>query len=284
LISHSSDSTPPQNPFATEAFARLWEGWHGRRVHHLEAGEYGVYFVSHRRGLARTLDALPFGIPAFVHDRDSGARTCIERFFALRSLRSTLSLFTRPTGWYAHVSWREQMRSVVTLAEGWPERVDADVQRRSQRALRDGWEVRELEPGEWDLAQQALFETDRRHGADPRFDIAFFRRLHELHLGREGLHLPAALRAGKLGALHVILAAGGYEVSWFLLATDQARAEGVVPALQLAWLEQCAARQGKWADLGASPSASVQRFKASFGATMIPYYSGTRRWAILGRA
>ena len=99
--------------------------------------------------------------------------------------------------------------------------------------------------------------------------------------GTSCLYLPAASRDGKVGALNVVAAAGGYEVSWFLFATDEARGEGVVPLLWLSWMQECAGR-GRWADLGASPSASVQKFKATFGAHLVPYYSGTRRWSLWG--
>ena len=273
---------PSTNPFGGEPFARLWDGWEGRRLHSLEAGGFSLRYVSRRRGFSRTLDALPFGVPALISDEDPGARACVEKFFRQSSIRSSLSMFARPKGTYPRVDWREQMRSVVELSEGWQDRIDSDVKRRATRAGHDGWQVAELESAWWPDVATALHETDRRHGADPRFDVAFFQRLHSLHEGTSQLYLPAAVREGRLGALNVVLAGGDYEVSWFLFATDEARSEGVVPMLWLTWVEQCALRGARFADLGASPSASVQRFKSTFGAQLVPYYSGTRRWALFG--
>lgn len=237
-------------------------------------------YVSKRWGPSRTLDALPFGVPVMASDADPGDRACVEAFFRLPSIRSSLSMFARPGGTYPKVDWHEEMRSVVMLSEGWQNRVDADVKRRATRAQKDGWEVVELDLALWPDVDLAIHATDRRHGADARFDAAFFQRLQQLCQGSDSLYLPAAVRGGKLGALNVVAAAGGYEISWFLFATDEARAEGVVPLLWFEWMEQGAGRRAEWADLGASPSASVQRFKSSFGAQMVPYYSGTRRWSL----
>jgi hypothetical protein len=273
---------PAQNPFGHAAFAQLWDGWQGRRLHVLESRGGRLHYVSRRWGPSCTLDALPFGVPVLAHDADPADRACVEAFFRLSSLRSSLSMLSRPKGTYPKVEWHEQMRSVVTLSEGWQDRVDSDVKRRAARAQKDGWEVAELAPSLWPQVDLAIHSTDRRHGADPRFDAVFFQRLQQLCRGSDSLYLPAAVRSGQLGALNVVAATGGYEVSWFLFATDEARAEGVVPLLWFEWMQQCATRRGEWADLGASPSASVQRFKSSFGAQMVPYYSGTRRWSLFG--
>lgn len=273
---------PAHNPFGNPAFARLWEGWQGRRLHFLESRGGRLPYVSKRWGPTCTLDALPFGVPVLASDADPADRACVEAFFRLPSLRSSLSMLARPRGVYPKVEWHEQMRSVVTLTAGWQDRVDADVKRRAARAQKDGWQVVELEASFWPQVNQAIHDTDRRHGADPRFDAAFFQRLQSLCQGSDSLYLPAAVRNGTLGALNVVAAAGGYDVSWFLFATDEARAEGVVPLLWFEWMQECAGRSSQWADLGASPSASVQRFKSSFGAQMVPYYSGNRRWSLFG--
>lgn len=273
---------PPDNPFGGDAFARLWDGWQGRRLNTIEARGFRMYYVSKRRGPSCTLDALPYGVPVLSSDADPGARACVEQFFRLSSIRSSLSLFARPKGVYPRVHWLEQMRSVVTLSDDWESRVDPDVRRRFARAEKDNWRVVPFEEQWWTDVGLALHDTDRRHDVDPRFDVAFFQKLVSL-LGNSGrLHMPCAVRNDRLGAMNVVLAAGGYEVSWFLLATDEARREGVVPMLKLAWIEACAARGATVADLGASPSSSVQRFKASFGAQLVPYYSGTRRWSLFG--
>lgn len=278
----SAFAYPAHNPFGHDAFARLWDGWQGRRLHVLESRGGRMHYVSKRWGPSCTLDALPFGVPVLASDADPTDRACVEAFFRLSSIRSSLSILARPKGTYPRVEWREQMRSVVTLSEGWQDRVDSDVRRRASRAQKDGWEVLPLDATLWPQVNQAIHDTDRRHGADPRFDADFFQRLESLCQGSDSLYLPAAVRNNTLGALNVVASALGYEVSWFLFATDEARAEGVVPLLWYEWMQQCEGRHTRWADLGASPSASVQRFKSSFGAQMVPYYSGSRRWSLLG--
>jgi hypothetical protein len=85
-----------------------------------------------------------------------------------------------------------------------------------------------------------------------------------------------------VGGVNVVLRAAGYEISWLLFATDGARAEGVVPYLWFDWLQGCAGRNARCADMGASPTQSVQKFKATFGARLVPYYTGTRRWNLMG--
>jgi hypothetical protein len=274
---------PDVNPFGHAAFAQLWDGWQGRRLHVLESKGARLSYVSRRWGPSCTLDALPFGVPVLAHDGDPADRACVEAFFRLSSIRSSLSMLARPKGNYPRVEWSEQMRSIVTLSAGWQDRVDSDVRRRTARAQKDGWEVMELPEAFWPQVDLAIHATDSRHGADPRFDSLFFQKLKSLAQGEGCLGLTAAVRQNTLGALNVSAAAGGYEVSWFLFATDEARTEGVVPLLWFEWMEQASGRRAMWADLGASPTSSVQRFKSSFGAQMVPYYSGHRRWSLFGR-
>lgn len=277
----SSALAAAHNPFGHEAFARVWDGWQGRQLCTLETRLGRMHYVSKRWGPSRTLDALPFGVPVLANDSDPSDRSCVEAFFRLSSIRTSLSLLTRPKGVYPRVQWHEQMRSVVPLTSGWQDRVEADVKRRTARAQKDGWEVVELTADLWPQVDLAIHATDSRHGADPRFDSTFFQKLRSLCQGADALYMPAAVRNNTLGALNVVAAAGGYEVSWFLFASDQARTEGVVPLLWFEWMEQATGRRTECADLGASPTSSVQRFKASFGAQVVPYYSGTRRWSIL---
>jgi len=258
----------------------VWDGWQGRQLHQLETRLGNLHYVSKRWGPSRTIDALPFGVPVLASDADPSDRSCVEAFFRLSSIRTSLSMLARPKGVYPKVEWHEQMRSVVALSAGWEDRVDSDVKRRTARAQKDGWEVAELEDSMWPQVNLAIHPTDSRHGADPRFDADFFQKLKSLSQGADCLYLPAAIKCGQLGALNVVAAAGGYEVSWFLFASDQARADGVVPLLWFEWMEQATGRRAQHADLGASPTASVQRFKGSFGAQMVPYYSGTRRWSL----
>jgi hypothetical protein len=226
---------------------------------------------------------LPFGIPIFIDDDHSERRAWIDRFFQQgRAVRSSLSLFDRPKSTYTGVSWHEQMRSVVVLDSGWEGRVDGDIKRRSRRAQNEGWQIGIPHDSTWPELQTCILETDLRHDTDPRFDYLFLKRLFDALTESNQVLIAVAERDNKVGGVNVVVRSAEYEVSWLLFATDAARVEGVVPYLWYDWLQGCATRSTRCADMGASPTQSVQKFKATFGARLVPYYTGTRRWNLMG--
>jgi hypothetical protein len=274
---------PGTNPFGGPGFAGLWHGWRGRRVESLTTGDLEASYVARRAGPLRSLDALPYGIPIFIDDDNAERRAWIDRFFQLgRSVRSSLSLFDRPKSLYTGVFWQEQMRSVVLLDAQWESRVDGDIKRRSRRAQSEGWHVGTPDDSTWPRLQASILETDLRHAADARFDYLFIKQLHDALAESDQLLITIAQRDHTVGGVNVVLRSAGYEISWLLFATDAARADGVVPYLWFDWLLGCAGRNATCADMGASPTQSVQRFKATFGARLLPYYTGTRRWNLTG--
>ena len=274
---------PAANPFAGEEFARVWDGWRGRRCRALEAGGQRTMFVERSLGPLCTRAALPYGIPVFLDDHEPGRHVWLRSFFTLpRCVRSSASLFDKPRHDYKGVRWHTTDRSLVTLDDRWWNRLDNDVRRRAQRAREAGWQVTELDAEALAAWGVAFAETDRRHEQQSRFDLPFVQHLRRELPDPDRLRLIAAHREAEAGALHVILAAGDYEFSWSLVSTDRARSEGIIPFLTLAWFEAAQRRGCRLADLGASPSAGVTRFKQSFGAETATHYTGVRRWHLAG--
>jgi len=279
----STNLLPEANPFGGPGFAGLWHGWRGRKVESLEVGGLVAPYVTRAVGPLRSLDALPYGIPAFVDDDHAERRAWIDGYFQLgRTVRSSLSLFDRPKSSYTGVYWQEQMRSVVFLEDFWETRIDGDIKRRSKRARSEGWQIGSPDDSTWPRLQTCIMETDLRHNADSRFDFLFLKRLFDALAGSDQILITVAQRDDTVGGVNVVVRAAGYEISWLLFATDSARAEGVVPYLWFDWLQACAGRHARCADMGASPTQSVQKFKATFGARLVPYYTGTRRWNLMG--
>jgi hypothetical protein len=278
-----NEIVPEESPFGCEEFALSWHGWQGRQAMLLSTASYHSYYVRRRVGPLHTHDALPFGTPAFVDDLDNRFAEWIERFFAIRgSIRSSLTLYRRPSRSYYGVDWTARERLVVPLGNDWRSRVAPEVRRRARRASESEWEIRELSGEELALADSAIKDTARRHDAPARFSTSFYTRLRGAVAQPGRLVMLGALRDGDVGGLRVIFAARGYQASWIAFASDRARAEGVGPLLALSWLEYASERGARFADFGVSPSHGVREFKASFGAVPQYLHTGTRHWHLWG--
>jgi len=172
---------------------------------------------------------------------------------------------------------------VIPLLGDWQSGIKTEARRRSRRAAEYGWRITDLEGADLPLLASAISDTDKRHGMSSYIDVAFLTRLRVVMPHRNRLRLLAATRDGEVGAFRVILIAGDYQASWTICTTERGRSEHVGPFLTLAWLEESAASGCRCADLGASPTAGVQEFKASFGAQPAYLYTGIRRWHLWGR-
>jgi hypothetical protein len=279
-----SDLVPDESPFAGADFARVWDGWHGRRCVELAVGGLKAVYVLHSLGPLASRSALPFGIPIFVDDRSAQHAVWIERFFELRpTYRATLTLYRPPCRTYRQVEWIRQERMVIPLDDDWESGIKSEVRRKSRRAGEYGWCVTDLAAADLPRLENAISDTNRRHGRSTYIDVAFLARLREVLPDRSRLRFLAATRDGEVGAFRVILGAAGYQVSWTLCTTERGRSEHVGPYLTLAWLEQSAAAGCRYVDLGASPTSGVQEFKASFGAQPAYLFTGVRRWHLRGR-
>jgi hypothetical protein len=278
---HAQDAIliPAENPFGGAEFARVWDGWRGRRCVELDEGGCRAWYVDRSLGLVSTRAALPFGIPVFVDDHDPGRALWLKHFFSLgRALKAHATLYRPPRERYADVEWVQEERSVVVLDRNWRNRVQSGTRSRARRAAHLGYEIRPLAADELPRAERAVHETDRRHGVRGIFDAAFIARMLRALPNRHRLRVLGAERDGNVEAFRVAVATADYEVSWFLASTDRGRAEGAVHLLGMTWLESGAERGCRAADLGASPTAGVRQFKTSFGARPAHLHTGVRRW------
>lgn len=274
---------PAVSPFAGRPFARSWDGWNGRECIEMDVHPVCAHYIRRSFGPLYTHDALPFGIPIFVDDREPGHADWIRRFFNLgRSIRSSLSMYREPSHQYARVKWVRTERSVIALGPNWSQHVNSKARSKARQAERNGWIVSRLDHTQMDQVAESIAATDLRHRQESKFTEAFFGRIMRSVTDRNHLHVLAATKDDRLGAFWLILAAEGYETGWFNAATDQGRKDGAMTLLTCSWLEQASARGARCIDLGVSPSSSVQRFKSTFGAELQPLYSGTRRWNLIG--
>lgn len=275
---------PDESPFASREFARFWDGWKGRRCCELEVDGFRFPYVDHSIGPLHTYAALPFGIPIFVDDTNPTHQQWIDTFFGLKcSYHSSLAMYKTPAGQYPGVRWHQQERSLVDLSGDWRANVKSSVERKVRQAERAGWSVRDLDQADLERADDAIAETDQRHGMPVRFAAADL--IHLLQSVKEPgrLRIWGAVRGDDVGGMWVILAAGGYETGWLFYTSNTARAEGVAPLLTYTWIDKRAAAGAACIDLGASPNDGVRRFKSTFGAKPAPLFFGIRRWHLWGR-
>jgi hypothetical protein len=279
-----NELVPDESPFAGADFARVWDGWHGRHCVDLTVAGFTAPYVLRSVGPLASRSALPFGIPYFVDDTRPECAAWIDRFFSLKpTYRATLTLYRPPRRAYPRVEWIRQERMVIPLHGDWKSGIRTEARRRARRAGEYGWQIADLESNQLPHLESAITDTDRRHGSESYIDVAFLTRLREVMPDPHRLRVLAATRDGEVGAFRVILKAGDYQVSWTLCTTERGRSEHVGPYLTLAWLEESAAAGCRCADLGASPTAGVQEFKASFGAQPAYLFTGIRRWHLRGR-
>jgi hypothetical protein len=274
----------PANPFEYAGFARVWDGWGGRRTVALETAGVHTSYVERPFGPWCTRAALPFGTPVFLDDRDLAHHAWLRSYFSLGgSLRTSATLFSEPAHEYPDVRWQGATREVVWLAGDWRTRVLPDVRRRAARAPRAGWTIAELGADQLPAMEGAIAQTNRRHGQPVRFGVDFFARMRQRIPEADRLRFIAARRDLQVGATWVVLAAPGCEFGWQLFATDQARQEGIAPYLTWAWLTMAEERACEAIDLGVSPTDAVRRFKESFGSRSAPYFTGVWRPSLPGK-
>jgi hypothetical protein len=272
------------NPFEHAGFARVWDGWHGRRAVALETADVRALYVERPLGPWCTRAALPFGTPVFLEDGDPAHHAWLRSYFSLGGgIRTSATLFSEPQHEYPGVRWQGATREEVSLAAGWRTRVHPDVRRRATRAQHAGWTVTELQLDELSAMEGAIAQTNQRHGQPVRFGADFFERMRRRIPEPDRLRFIAARRDLQVGATWVVLASPACEFGWQLFATDQARQEGIAPYLTLAWLGMADERGCDSIDLGLSPTDAVRRFKESFGSRSAPHFTGIRRGSLFGR-